>query len=343
MANFQPKEININNINGGKRFEFNDGISAEAINAPIEASAYSQYVANVGYQKASQALEKSKELEGQVNGSGKTFPNANILDNWYFINPINQLEIVNFPQLNYGIDRWIGTSGVYVTSNGLYFEASDNFIVQRFEDDVKSFLNGKTLTVSLITGNGKVHYSTFVYQSAPSAQYTVLYSDEFHSAITTEGGLLFYSVIPNTLVAVKLEIGATQTLAYESGGVWNMNDPIPNRATELLKCQRYLIVYKGYSFMGSGMATIDSATNKSLVQFSFPLPTNMRLKNVPIRSNGAIGFFTGKQNYYAEAISESASLNVAVAKADITLPNAIESYGTVWLENNIWLTLDANL
>lgn len=42
MASWQPKEFNINNINGGSRYEDGDGLGAETINAVVEASALVQ-------------------------------------------------------------------------------------------------------------------------------------------------------------------------------------------------------------------------------------------------------------------------------------------------------------
>ena len=38
MANFEPKTFNASDINGGQKFRNGDGISAEAINAPIESA-----------------------------------------------------------------------------------------------------------------------------------------------------------------------------------------------------------------------------------------------------------------------------------------------------------------
>lgn len=45
MANFTPKKIVLTNINSGIEYEDGDGISASALNAPIEASAYVQALA----------------------------------------------------------------------------------------------------------------------------------------------------------------------------------------------------------------------------------------------------------------------------------------------------------
>ena len=45
MAQFEPKKLNIGEINGGNRFNNGDGVSAEAINAPIEAALYAEEIA----------------------------------------------------------------------------------------------------------------------------------------------------------------------------------------------------------------------------------------------------------------------------------------------------------
>ena len=56
---FKAEKIDFNNINNGNEFENGDGIDANAINAPIKASAYAQEVA-----------EQALELAQQGGGSG---------------------------------------------------------------------------------------------------------------------------------------------------------------------------------------------------------------------------------------------------------------------------------
>ena len=49
-----------------------------------------------------------------------------------------------------------------------------------------------------------------------------------------------------TLLAAKLELGPVQTLAHQdASGNWVLNDPPPNKALELLKCQRYFCKFSG--------------------------------------------------------------------------------------------------
>jgi hypothetical protein len=45
MANLEPKKIVLSEINNGQQFEEGDGIQPNAINAPIQASAYAQALA----------------------------------------------------------------------------------------------------------------------------------------------------------------------------------------------------------------------------------------------------------------------------------------------------------
>jgi hypothetical protein len=58
MATFSPKRIDLQNINNGTRYEAYDGISSEAVNAPIEASAYAQDLSERAIVKSDNALEK---------------------------------------------------------------------------------------------------------------------------------------------------------------------------------------------------------------------------------------------------------------------------------------------
>ena len=58
MANFKPQEISLGSINGGVRYANGDIVDAEAINAPIEASAYAQEEARNARAESSEALAK---------------------------------------------------------------------------------------------------------------------------------------------------------------------------------------------------------------------------------------------------------------------------------------------
>jgi len=77
------------------------------------------------------------------------------------------------------------------------------------------------------------------------------------------------------ILAAKLEIGDHQTLAHqETDGSWVLNDSPPNKALELLKCQRFFY-YIGleavkYSIVGMGIA------NSSFVTIPVKFSSTMR-------------------------------------------------------------------
>ncbi len=60
---FTPKKINLNEINGGARYVDGNEVSPEAINRPIEASAYAQKKADEAITKADIAMEKVNDSE----------------------------------------------------------------------------------------------------------------------------------------------------------------------------------------------------------------------------------------------------------------------------------------
>lgn len=69
MATFSPKKIDLNAINNGVQFNNGDGISAEAINAPIEASAFAQALATNKPRVVNDDGELSIDIEESTDGT----------------------------------------------------------------------------------------------------------------------------------------------------------------------------------------------------------------------------------------------------------------------------------
>lgn len=63
MASFAPNKIDTTAINGGQRYQNGDVVDANAINAPIEASAWAQQAAEEAQVKADYALQKVNDSE----------------------------------------------------------------------------------------------------------------------------------------------------------------------------------------------------------------------------------------------------------------------------------------
>lgn len=142
----------------------------------------------------------------------KAFPcNPNLLDNWYFGNPVNQRGASGtISTAGYFFDRWKLVSGsVTINSGGIVLNGT---IAQVLEYAV-----GQTVTATVLTPDGVTDV-------------TPVYDDETKTfTVTTQG---------KTILAAKLELGSQQTLARQEYGKWVLNE-IPDFGTELMKCQRY--------------------------------------------------------------------------------------------------------
>lgn len=139
--------------------------------------------------------------------------NQHLEDNWYFPDPIIQRNISGtITTVGYFIDRWKLLSGsVTLTGSGLVLNGT---MAQILENAPAGAVNASALTTSgLDTSAASYDTSTKTFTLTGNGQ---------------------------TFTAVKLELGDQQTLAHQdASGNWVLNDPPPNKALELLKCQRY--------------------------------------------------------------------------------------------------------
>ena len=243
--------------------------------------------------------------EGGFSGSEDQFAallgsrsNPNLLDNWYFADPINQRGQTEYTGRGYTIDRWLHettTAGVLVGPNGISFSGQfdpDAFYFSQVIDVPKESLYGKTLTGSIMV-DGKLYYGSVHVKDLWDDWESVLLASSdkfgFYFQKTNEGMggyfrvLLMYThaAIAGHAVfqAVKLELGPAQTLARQDAeGNWALNDPPPNKALELLKCQRYMVVLPN---TGSRYAYIGCGASNSTTQASITIPVPSRMRALP--------------------------------------------------------------
>ena len=174
--------------------------------------------------------------------------NPNLLDNWYFANPVNQRGQTTYTTSSdgYTIDRWMKSAGTLNIEDGYISASLTNWgsIVQNIEPNLFKALAGKTLTFSVLHKNGQLKKTTFT----PDSNYT---STDIWKGFGGEYGTMIYRWSdghPNLtyansqngeLVAIKLELGDNQTLAHQDeNGVWQLNE-IPDYGEQLARCQRY--------------------------------------------------------------------------------------------------------
>ncbi len=193
---------------------------------------------------------------GKVVG---TVSNPNLLDNWYFPDPINQRNQTEYVGSGYCIDRFVYLSddaeqkailtsgGVELTGTGGTFH---NF-QQYLESEHILYDHPHTLTF-LLEGSANDVTQLFCivgtdYQIMPAKKDRNLITSTFTPARGASTGLhntlgiqKAMNVPSIKLIAAKLELGDRQTLARQGAdGSWVLNDPPPNKALELAKCQRY--------------------------------------------------------------------------------------------------------
>ena len=255
--------------------------------------------------------------------------NPNLLDNWYFGNPVNQrgkTSWANPSDWQYAIDRWQITSSsvIALVDGGITITADFH---QGLEKDRLEF--GRTYTFSVISSDGRLGKHTFVLTS--DTNINVSFGFGFFVCYLS-GNNVWFRIYGDgsTYKAAKLELGSRQTLAHQENGVWVLNE-IPDFGEQLARCQRYRTEREkatGYVSYSSGGAVVISP----MAGCSFP---------TTMRSNPSCAIFAAdvaktanKVSYYSnfESIADG---TVASVSADdngiysIGLQNSSIQVGTI--------------
>lgn len=228
------------------------------------------------------------------------YSNDNILDNWYFPNPVNQrgqAAYTGFGNSNvYCIDRWTVQYGgtKYTVATSTLASTSETNVGQMnylmSSNEAMQFV-GRQMTFSMLVDNPDGIDVTLTVRDRTRWSHLLPGKTGGGSLITTTGvfGALntgegvqasFYiphgtSIVP---IAAKLELGGVQTLAHQDeDGSWALNE-IPSYTEQLSRCQRYLIPLSSYQCPASKLET-------NAILFFVPLPVTMRLLPT-IRQNG---------------------------------------------------------
>lgn len=178
-------------------------------------------------------------------------PNPNLLDNWYFVNPVNQRRLAECTAEGYTIDRWscncyedypltIRENGVLLRGNRGFFQRIEPYKIEETE----------TYTYSLLFADGSLKSVSFKFPDTRVREIHPIDGSGWAVAADGKGDgryyqTAFYKSNGNTdavVSAAKLELGDQQTLAHREGDRWVLNE-IPDYGTELLKCQRYYQIF----------------------------------------------------------------------------------------------------
>lgn len=204
-------------------------------------------------------------------------PNRNLLDNWYFVGGGSQKGYGYFPINQNGktayavqqvspitIDRWNAdwNLNLNLTDSGLTM--SGGGIFQNLRNDVLALIQNEQITVSVLFQDGSLDTATG-------------YADQSFSS----GGISFNTQygsggpavrIIGNVVAVKLELGDIQTLAYnDSSGAWHLLER-PVYSQMLLRCLSRMIQFQPNAGIGI-------VQNSSTAYLTFPIPVPLDMSN----------------------------------------------------------------
>lgn len=195
----------------------------------------------------------------------KVFPcNPNLLDNWYFGNPVNQRGQAEYTGSGggniYCIDRWAvqfdGTKYTVATATLSNISGANVGQMNCLTPNNKAApFVGRQMTLSLLVDNPDGVDVTLNVRDRTRWSHLLPPKTGSGSLITTTGvfgtlndgeDIQVSFVVPQgkavNLIAAKLELGSQQTLAHQENGVWVLNE-IPKFGEQLAACQLYYQVY----------------------------------------------------------------------------------------------------
>lgn len=268
-------------------------------------------------------MENFNSKFDEANVSLNQMVNPNLLDNGYFVNPVNQRGQTEYTGTGYTIDRWRNLRGnlvVSTTAVELVPVTTGTTYWHQFIENPSKYA-GQTVTfsvlmdapassVSIRRGNASLSTASIAVSETSGNKKLLTGSFVMDAGITNVG--IYVPAADSTnktiIYAAKLELGTEQTLAHQEDGVWVLNE-IPNYAEELAKCQRYQRVVsdivKGsnsYGVLGTGY--VESSGTRA--QIDIPLA-------VPLRARPSVSIIGNISGLSLFAVGTAAIVPTAVA------------------------------
>jgi hypothetical protein len=280
-----------------------------------------------------------------ISGAVKYRTNPNLLDNWYFGNPVNQRGQTEYTEdTTYTIDRWWlqYDTTLSVVDGGI--KIGGKWDVQQYFENT---LPNATYTLSLLykdrTGSDPLRLIAGNRTDGDIAQTeskdaSGILSVTFSTATSNKVYFGFAGSVDNsaTIIAAKLELGSTQTLAHKENGVWVLNE-IPDFGEQLRRCQRYLFSTRGttnYVCAGSGYISVDG-TEAIIV-----VPTPVSLRATPVcMVNGILHVDTS----YGECVTGNNVSLLNVGNGSLGIRMKIIGSATPKSPCFMWIDINNNL
>ena len=238
-------------------------------------------------------------------------PKPNLLDNWYFIGggsqlgegsfPINQRGQTSYTVAGYCIDRWYSqrtTHTLTLQSDCIHWERVNNVGYNPLFYQSVKVVQGEVYTYSILyRSTFRKLRETFTATLLPEASDWTLYSTTAAVSGTSANigvqDISYNQGLDDTgkyieIKAIKLEMGAQQTLAHWDGSAWVLNE-IPDYGRELYECQRYLKQVINWS------DTYAARSDTTNLYFFIPGATMARVPDT--LTSQQVYFYSGS-NYY---------------------------------------------
>ena len=223
------------------------------------------------------------------------------MDNWYFLDPVNQRGEKEYTAVKeYTIDRWYLVNGTAsLTNRGITLQKGRENTYVEFHTRMEGLNLSLPYTLSAIVDgelkstSGKISdvqhaLAARGWDGDPTNRIEAYLSSVLDNIVMVR----FVFVSGTHLVqAAKLELGGHQTLAHQdASGNWVLNDPPPNKAVELMKCQRYQLALSQHARCRM------TDYNSERIQFLIPTPITLRtLPTIVHPENLKVRHLTGLQ------------------------------------------------
>ena len=232
--------------------------------------------------------------------------NRNLLDNWYFGNPVNQRGQTEYTGSGHTIDRWKALTDVVtltISNDGITLRRNGGnpwLLSEQIEPSIVTNFMGKHFTVSVLTTQGLVVLDV---PSAFTSETSVVDPTGVSVWLNTSGIVLIGTTNDSmTPIAAKLELGSQQTLAHQDAdGNWVLNE-IPDYGEQLRRCQRYFYRLKSQNGNNYGVLALGYLQSNAQGHFLVNFPNTMR--TVPTYSmSGALQIYSKSTGYAVTSLS----------------------------------------
>lgn len=220
----------------------------------------------------------------------------------------------------YTIDRWKTENNIVVTleSDGLSIE-NIGVIAGQFNQELPpNFVPEGSLVcisamVKSVSGDARLLFSQNSSPYGHTVDFIPLQTGLFSGSGNLMDGNHKFIIYLGAgskikLIAAKLELGPTQTLAHLENGNWVLNE-IPDYGEQLRRCQRYFVRYAFDTQKFFGVLNIDNA-NSGQGYINLPVP----MRATPTIS-GPVGFYSTDNNV-------TVNINVLGSKGALIWVNA---------------------